>query len=185
MATITDPVASQFGKLERGGFSGREQKLYYDKLLLTDGYTDDAASDEPAAWVEIVHRNLTFTDGPSLGSLEIGDFNFGTPGFRGFSGSFEIVRKRSADAVYAALKDAQKTGKILRLLILSDNLSVANARGVVVPVLLGESANSGNGADPVIVSFNFQMCEAIDEAGEIETDQEVVVGTAGTNPVAA
>ncbi|MCD0459953.1 hypothetical protein [Roseiconus lacunae] len=185
MATITDPVASQFGKLTRGGYSGREQKLYYDKTLLTDGYTDDAASDEAAAWVEIPHRNLQYTDGPGLGSVEIGDYNFNTPGFKGLTGSFEYVRKRSADAVYAALKSAQRNGTLMRLLILSDALSVANARGVVVPVLLGETPNSGNGADPVLTTFNFGLAEAIDESGNLETDQDVVVATGGTDPVAA
>ncbi|MEO1525787.1 MAG: hypothetical protein AAFX06_10135, partial [Planctomycetota bacterium] len=94
MATHTAPAGSTFGRLSRGAFSGREVFLAYDANT-NAGYTDDAASDEAASWVEITRfRNLSVTEGPSLNNVEQHgvDFVGAIPGYRSFSGSFEYVR---------------------------------------------------------------------------------------------
>jgi hypothetical protein len=91
--------------LTRGAYSGKETFFYYN-----------SATYASPTWVEMKRaRNIQLNRGPALtpvefhGAAETGNI----PGYKVTSGSFEYVRRKGTDAVYAALVAARDAGEIL------------------------------------------------------------------------
>ena len=153
--------------LSRGAYSGRETKLYYN-----------SGTHAVPAWTEIPRgKNIQVNDGPALSEIEFhGASSTGNiPGYDKFSGSYEYVRKRGTDAVYAALKSARRNKNIVVLRHLNQDISVSGAEGWDAPVLLGESASTANGGEGVMETFPFGKADAFDSNGDSVEVEDVVI----------
>lgn len=153
--------------LQRGAYSGKETKLYFN-----DG------TYEAPDWVEIVRaRNVQKNRGPALTDIEFhgAQETAAIPGYQGFNGSFEYVRKRGTDAVYDALEAAQEAGDIVDLAHLNGSITVDSSVGWRCPVLLGEFAETSNGNDGVVVTVPFRKADAYDVNGD-SVDYEPYTG---------
>lgn len=154
--------------LTRGAYSGKETFLYYN----TGTYASPT-------WVEIPRaRNITVNDGPALADVEFhGSQNTSQiPGYSGFNGSFEYVRRTTTvaapDDVYDALKLASEQGDIVDMMHLNQNRVEADgttvnpdAIGWRAPCILGQFAETANGGDPVVASIPFSLADAYDSTG--------------------
>lgn len=143
--------------LTRGTYTGRETKLYYN-----------TATNASPTWAEIPRaRNVQKNRGPALtetdfhGAAETGN----SPGYKKFSGSFEYVRKRGADAVYEALSAAQEAGNPIELVHLNGSIDLGESKGWRAPVYLGEFSEPSNGNDGVVVTIPFAKADVHDAAG--------------------
>lgn len=155
--------------LSRGAYSGKETFLYYN----------DATYASPN-WVEIPRaRNITINDGPALADVEFhGSSNTSQiPGYSGFNGSFEYVRRRTTaatpDEVYDDLKAASENGYILDMMHLNQAYETGNppvtnpdAIGWRAPIILGQFAETANGGDPVVATIPMSMADAYDSSNE-------------------
>lgn len=144
--------------LVRGAYAGKETHLYYN-----DG--THALPD----WIEIPRaRNITVNRDRNLAEAELhGADDIGSvPGYRGFSGSFQYVRRRGNDTVFADLQTAQTNGAIIELMHLNDKRTVVGARGWKAPVLLGAFDFSDSGNDPSVVTINFALADAYDSTDD-------------------
>lgn len=143
--------------LTRGAYSGKETALYYN-----------SATHATPTWVRILRaRNVQYTDGPGLSEIEFhGATSVGNiPGYDKFAGSFEYVRRRGVDAVYAALLAARRARTPVELQFLNDLITVDGANGWMAPVLLGEFSETANGGDGVVVTIPFAKADAFDAGG--------------------
>ncbi len=153
--------------LTRGAYSGRETYLYYN-----------SATNATPTWTQIVRaRNIQFTDGPSLTEIEFhGAAAISSiPGYEGFSGSFEYVRRRGTDAVYSALLTAMRDGDPLEFQFLNNTEATAGAIGWRAPVLLGQFQETANGSDGVVVTIPFALADAYDANGDVVVLEDVEI----------
>lgn len=143
--------------LERGAYSGKETFLYYN-----------TATYASPTWAEVVRaRNVQVNRGPNLGEIEFhGAAETGNiPGYRRFSGSFEYVRRKGSDTVYAALLAARDAGSIVDLVHLNGTILLDASIGWRAPVVLGEFSETANGNDGVVVTIPFGKADAYDSGG--------------------
>ena len=142
--------------LTRGAYSGRETFLYYN-----------SATNASPTWVEVPRaRNIQTNRGPALTEVEFHGAaeTASIPGYKKFSGSFEYVRRKGTDAVYAALIAARDDGDIVELVHLNGAIDTASV-GWRCPVLLGEFSETSNGSDGVVVTIPFAKADAFTAAG--------------------
>lgn len=155
--------------LTRGAYSGKETYLYYN-----------SATHETPTWVELPRvRNIQVNDGP-----ELADVNFHgakstsqIPGYSGFNGSFEYVRKVGSDPVWDALIAARDAGGIIELMHLTGPENDANSKGWKAPCILGQFSQPANGGDPVVATIPFSKADAYDTNGDA-VEKEAATGTA-------
>lgn len=143
--------------LTRGAYTGKETKLYYSTAY------------DPLAWVEIVRaRNVQTNRGPALTDIEFhGAAETGAvPGYKKFAGSFEYVRTKATDTVYAFLLAAQEAGDPVHLGHLNGAIDVTGPTGWQCPVLLGEFSEVANGNDGVVVTIPFSKADVVDGSGD-------------------
>lgn len=144
--------------ITRGGYAGRETKLYYN--------TDH---DTPS-WVEMKRvRNISITDGPALSESNFhGEDRTGNiPGYSQFSGSFEYVLKQGTDTVFAFLQSAQQAFDPVELDLRNQDRATSGSKSLGMgPVLLGEFELTSNGGDDVVYSISFGKADAYDSAGD-------------------
>ena len=153
--------------LTRGAYSGRETYLYYN-----------TATNASPTWAEIPRaRNIQYSDGPGLTEIEFhGAASTGNiPGYDKFSGSFEYVRKRGTDTIYAALLAAMRARTPLELEFLNDDIGNTGATGWRAPVLLGEFQETANGGDGVVVTIPFGKADAYDAGGDAVEVADVTI----------
>jgi hypothetical protein len=153
--------------LTRGAYSGKETKLYYN-----------TATYASPTWAEIKRaRNVQRNRGPALTDIEFhgAEETGAIPGYKAFNGSFEYVRKRGTDAVYAALLAAQEAGDIVDLVHLNGTILLDESVGWRCPVLLGEFAETSNGNDGAVVTIPFRKADAFTSAGDA-VDYEAFTG---------
>ncbi|MCD0460064.1 hypothetical protein [Roseiconus lacunae] len=153
--------------LKRGAYTGKETKTYLN-----------TATHASATWTEMTRiRNVQVNRGPGLTEIDFhGAGSTGSiPGYQKFSGSLEYVKRRGTDAIYAALKAAQKAGTPLMIRHLDNAVDVDGAQGWDAPIILGESAESANGGDGVVENFNFAKADAYDASGDAVEVEDVVI----------
>jgi hypothetical protein len=156
--------------LTRGAYSGKETYLYYN-----------SATNATPTWVAIPRaRNIQVNDGPALADVEFhgASATAQIPGYAGFNGSFEYVRRRGTDTVFAALQTAARAGNIIELVHLNGPINDSDSIGWRAPCLLGQFAETANGGDPVVVTIPFSKADAYNSGG---TSIERVAFT-GTDP---
>ena len=145
--------------LTRGAYSGRETFLYYN-----------SATHATPTWVEIPRaRNIQTTNGPALSEIEFhgAQSTANIPGYDKFSGSFEYVKKRGTDTIFAALETARKNRTVVELQFMNDDVATSGATGWMAPVLLGEFAETSNGGDGVTITIPFAKADAYDVSGDV------------------
>lgn len=155
--------------LVRGAYTGRETYAYYN-----------SATNASPTWVEMVRaRNIQYTDGPALTEIEFhGATSTGNiPGYDKFSGSFEYVRRRGTDTVYAALLAARRARTAMEFQFLNDDIAVDGATGWRAPVMLGEFSETANGGDGVVVTIPFAKADAFDAMGDQVEVTDVTIST--------
>lgn len=138
--------------LDRGAYSGKETFLYYN-----------TATSATPTWAEIPRaRNVQMNRGPNLAEIEFhgASETSNIPGYKRFSGSFEYVRKKGTDTVFAALESARDAGDILQIGHLNGPVNVTGSVGWKCPVLLGEFSETANGNDGVVVTIPFAKADA-------------------------
>jgi hypothetical protein len=153
--------------LSRGAYAGKETKAYYN-----------SATHASPTWVEIVRaRNVQVNRGPNLGDVEFHGANetAAVPGYVKFSGSFEYVRRKGTDTVFAFLKAAQEAGDIVDFVHLNGTILLTASIGWRCPILLGEFSETANGNDGVVVTIPFSKADAYDGSGAV--DYEAFTGT--------
>ena len=144
--------------LTRGAYSGKETFLYYN----------DGTNASPS-WVEMPRaRNIQVNDGPALADVEFHGSNNTSqiPGYSAFNGSFEYVRKRGTDTVYAAIKAASENGDIIELMHLNGPEDGVGFVGWKAPCIFGQFAETSNGGDPVVATVPFSLADAYDASGD-------------------
>lgn len=154
--------------LERGAYSGKETKLYYN-----------SATYASPTWVEIERaRNVQVNRGPNLGEIEFHGAaeTANIPGYKRTSGSFEYVRKSGTDTVFAALVAARDAGSILHIAHLNGAIDADGPTGWQCPVLLGEFSETANGNDGVVVTIPFAKADAYTGAGA-SVDYAAIAGS--------
>ena len=145
--------------LTRGAYSGRETFLYYN-----------SATNASPTLVEIVRaRNVQVTNGPALSEIQFhgAQATANIPAYDQFSGSFEYVRRRGTDSVYAALETHRKNRTTVELQYMNDDVATSGATGWKAPVLLGEFSETSNGGDGVVVTIPFAKADAFDAGGDV------------------
>lgn len=158
----TNPLRGIFkmaSDLTKGGYSGRETKLYYN-----------SATYASPTWVEIVRaRNVQKNRGKETSEIEFhgGGTKASIAGYPVFSGSFEYVRKAGTDSVYTALETHREAGTIVDLVHLNGTILLDESKGWRCPVLLGEFAETANGSDGVVVTIPFVKADAYDSGGNL------------------
>lgn len=153
--------------LERGAYSGRETKLYYN-----------SATNATPTWAEIKRaRNVQHTRGPALSEVEFhgGQATVNIPGYDKFSGSFEYVRKRGTDTVFDALETHRNDRTPVVLQFLNDDIATSGASGFTAPVLLGEFSETKNGGDGVVVTIPFGYADAVESGGDSVLIEDVTI----------
>lgn len=154
--------------LDRGAYSGKETFLYYN-----------TATYASPTWAEIVRaRNVQINRGPNLAEIEFHGAaeTANIPGYARFSGSFEYVRRKGTDTVFAALLTARDAGSIVDLVHLNGTILLTESIGWRAPVLLGEFQETANGNDGVIVTIPFAKADAYDSGGD-EVNYAAFTGT--------
>lgn len=154
--------------LSRGAYSGKETVTVYN-----------SASHATPTWVDMPRvRNLQFDSGPELKKVNFhGSGASGSiPGYIGRSGSFEYVKKRGTDAIFAALEAAKEAGDILEIGNLNGPSDDVSSVGWAMPVLLGQFSESVNGGDEVVVTIPFEKADAYD-GSDNEIDLFAITGS--------
>ena len=154
--------------LTRGAYSGKETFFYYN-----------SGTYATPVWEEIPRvRNITVNDGPALADVEFhGSQNTSQiPGYSGFNGSFEYVRRVGTDAVYAFLKAASEAGDIVDLVHLNGVITDSASTGWRAPGILGQFAETANGGDPVVSSVPFSLADAYDSSN-VQINKVAFTGT--------
>ena len=140
--------------LNRGAYSGKETHLYYN-----------SATHASPTWVEIARaRNITTTTGPELSDVQFhgSDNTSQIPGYSAFNGSFEYVRKRGTDSVYAAIVAAAEAGDIIQLMHLNGPEDGVGFTGWKAPCVFGQFDQPANGGDAVVSTIPFSLADAYD-----------------------
>ena len=140
--------------LDRGAYAGKETVSVYN-----------SATHATPTWVEMARvRNLQFEQGPELKKVNFhgASASGAIPGYDEQSGSFEYVRKRGTDTVYAALVAARDNATIIEIGNLDGPLDDVNSVGWAMPVLLGKFSTTSNGGDEVVTTVNFEKADAYD-----------------------
>ena len=154
--------------LTRGAYSGKETFLYYN-----------SATNASPTWVEIPRaRNVQVNDGPALADVE---FHGATataqiPGYAGFTGTFEYVRRRGTDAVYDALKAAADAGNIIEIVHLNGTILLTASVGWRAPCIFGQFQETANGGDPVVATIPFSKADAY-TSGSVSVEKVAFTGT--------
>lgn len=154
--------------LARGAYSGKETFLYYN-----------SATYASPTWVEMKRiRNVQTNRGPNLADVEFhGAAETGAiPGYKKFSGSFEYVRRKGTDTVFAALIAARDAGSILDIAHLNGTIVLDASTGWRCPVVLGEFSESANGNDGVVVTIPFSKADCYTTGGD-EVNYAAFTGT--------
>ena len=147
--------------LTQGAYAGKETKLYYN-----------SGSHASPTWVEIKRaRNVTKARPKNVADVNFHGSNstVGVAGYAGFSGSFEYVKKKGTDTVFAAIRAARDNGTIIELAHLDGVITSDDSVGWFAPVYFENSDETANGNDPTVETFAFKLADAYD-ASENQVD---------------